>query len=134
MYKSVIEQINYLQQKRISSISFNKNRLDLVTNTPLPTHSSGLYWIYTKHTDQDFLNSIPSTKKGSINFKNRTNLHSSLNYVCDMNIDSFRVVYNGIGGVGKKGHGGLRERILQEFRGGAGTGSLAINASPYTQV
>jgi len=126
MYKPVIEQINNLQQTRISSVRFNNNQLKLITNTTLPTHSSGLYWIYTKHTDQEFLNSIPSTKEGSINFKDRTNLHSSLKYVCNMNMDGFRVVYNGIGGVGEKGYGGLRERILEEFRGGEGTGLLPL--------
>ncbi|WP_458723595.1 hypothetical protein [Pseudomonas brenneri] len=50
----------------------------------------------------------------------------NLGMICDRRVGDFRVVYNGIGGIGLKGHGGLRERILQEFRGGNGTGSLAI--------
>jgi hypothetical protein len=39
-----------------------------------------------------------------------------------------------VGGIGIKGHGGLRERIRQEFNGGSGTGSLAISHTSLSEL
>lgn len=117
MYKSIIENINTLQESRISTVCQN-GKLKLPDKFP-PTKQEGLYWIYAKYTDQDFLNSIKSPQKNSVDLKNRVNRHLLLNNICNKKVDEFRVVYNGIGG-------SLRNRILAEFRGGEGTGSLAV--------
>jgi len=95
----------------------------------LDTMQDGLYWIYTSYTNSELLNSRPSQKPGSIDFADRVATHRDLQHICTRTVDGFNLVYNGIGGVGPKGSGGLRERILQEYRGGDGTGSLAINDS-----
>lgn len=50
----------------------------------------------------------------------------SLANICRAEVEGFRLVYNGIGGIGRKGTGGLRERIFQECKGGEGTGTLGI--------
>lgn len=127
MYKEAIEKMHLLQRMRLMSVSLKGNRLSLPSE--LCTKQSGLYWIYTTHSNDDLLNATPSTKKGSVNFANLVALHADLSKMCGDEVDGFRVVYNGIGGVGRCGGGGLRERILEEFRGGEGTGALAIRDS-----
>jgi hypothetical protein len=57
-----------------------------------------------------------------------------LSHICNITDQGFRIVYNGIGGVGNKGSGGLKERILQELSGGKGTGSLAIKKSSLSDL
>jgi hypothetical protein len=109
-----------------------KNRLSLDDGPA--TKQCGLYWIYTTYSNCDFLAATPSTKRGSINFKNLALRHTDLSNVCTNKVGKHRLVYNGIGGTGKKGHGGLRERILEEFRGGEGTGSLAIRGSSLSNL
>jgi len=47
---------------------------------------------------------------------------------------AFKLVYNGIGGTGTGGSGGLRERILGQFSGGDGTGSLAMRKSSLNDL
>lgn len=123
-YRDILEKLHALQRSRVSSIEIANKRLALA-NGP-PTRQSGLYWIYTTYTDNDFQHASPSSKKGSVDFKRLACRHSRLANICTDSLDNFRVVYNGIGGVGSKGGGGLRERILAEFRGGEGTGSLAV--------
>lgn len=132
MYKTTIEQINTLQETRLAQILLRRKRLCL-SDSPV-TKQNGLYWIYTRYTNQDFLTSTPSTKEASVDYKRIATCHSQLNNVCQRQIDKFRLVYNGIGGLGPKGYGGLRERILGEFRGGKGTGSLAIADSSLNDL
>lgn len=132
MYKNVIENLHSIQESRLSTISFNNNRLSLPKN--LPTYTDGLYWIYTDYSDQDLLGASSSTKKNAVNFNSLVQRHTGLTNLCKQAVNDFRVVYNGIGGCGLKGSGGLRERILAEFRGGVGTGSLAINDSSLNNL
>lgn len=121
-----------MQESRLCSVSQRNGRLNL-SNGP-ETKQSGLYWIYTTYTDNELLASTPSSKRNSVDFKNIITRHSQLVHVCNRQVQEFRLVYNGIGGLGPKGHGGLRERILGEFRGGNGTGSLAINGSSLNDL
>lgn len=132
MYKDVIEAMNTLQESRLRSVTLKGTRLDLVDGPP--TKQDGLYWIYTQHTNAEFLVSTPSTKRASVDFRRLVARHASLQNICTRSADGFRLVYNGIGGLGPKGHGGLRERILGEFRGGNGTGSLAIRGSSLSEL
>jgi len=132
MYLKTIEAINSKQQSRLTRIKLNGSRLKY-DNGP-KTKCAGLYWIYAKYSDDDFLKSTPCSKKGSVNFASLVNQHKNLYNICKVIEDDFRLVYNGIGGPGSRGYGGLRERILEEFRGGEGTGSLAIKDSSLNDL
>lgn len=132
MLQSLIEEIDSLQKKRLSAISFTNNKLKYDEGPK--TKEDGMYWIYTNHCDKDFIDSVPCAKKGSIVFSCVVNNNLGVNELCQDEINGFRLVYSGIGGVGPKGSGGLRERILEEYRGGSGTGSLAIKGSSLSDL
>jgi len=132
VYKGIVEKVNSLQQTRLEPIAFVNNRLRYAGGPG--TRCDGLYWIYTSYTEEDILTSRPSAKAGSIDLSAMVRRHSALSNICKVSIEGFRLVYNGIGGIGPKGHGGLRERILGEYRGGDGTGSLAINDSSLNDL
>jgi hypothetical protein len=132
MYKSVVEELNNIQEQRLTVINVKNGRI-IYPDGP-PTKESGLYWIYTTYTDEDFLAASPSLKTKSVNFHNLIKRHFGLKNICQKKVDGFRLVYNGIGGTGQKGYGGLRERILEEFRGGEKTGSLAIMDSSVNDL
>lgn len=133
VHREAIEATHQLQLTRLREISLSeKGRLNF-ENGP-NTKSNGLYWIYSSYTDEELSESKPCEKAGSIDFSAMITRHHALNNVCKIEADGFRLVYNGIGGVGPKGHGGLRERILEEFRGGNGTGSLAICGSSLNDL
>jgi hypothetical protein len=127
MYKETIEKMHSLQRTRLKTIGVKDSRLSLDDGPA--TKQSGLYWIYTTHSNKDLLSATPSSKRGSINFAEVISRHADLSNVCTDHVGEYRLVYNGIGGTGSKGKGGLRERIMGEFRGGEGTGSLAIRGS-----
>lgn len=132
MYQPLIEEIDRLQRKRLSIVSLEENKLTF-TDGP-ETKKDGLYWIYTDYSDNDLIESNPCSKKGSINFSDMVVRNSDIKELCQEQVGSFRLVYSGIGGVGSKGYGGLRERILEEYRGGSGTGSLAIKDSSLSDL
>lgn len=132
MFKNSIESMNALQMNRLSSVTLTNSGLKIGVNPP--TKSSGLYWIYTSYSNAELAASTPCPKAGSVEFRELIECHQELNHICKTSINGYRVVYNGIGGVGPKGHGGLRERILEEFRGGQGTGSLAINGTSVNNL
>jgi hypothetical protein len=129
MYKDIIEKMHALQKTRLS---MNNDRLSLEDGPS--TKQCGLYWIYSTYSNADLLRATPSPKRGAVNFADLVTRHTDLSNVCTDRIDEYHIVYNGIGGIGKKGHGGLRERILGEFRGGEGTGSLAIRDSSINNL
>lgn len=133
MFKNVIEQIHHLQIARLKTLSLNRNGRLIMHDGPR-TKMSGLYWIYTNYTNDELLHSNCCEQHGSINIANLVSRHTDLSNVCTINVDGFKTVYNGIGGTGDRGRGGLRERIQAEFRGGAGTGSLAINKSSLNDL
>lgn len=132
MYQGTIESINRLQEARLRSITRHNDRLKLIDGPA--TKIDGLYWIYTTHSDADLLAAAPSPKASAVNFGAMVNRHAFLSHVCRHSVGGYRLVYNGIGGLGPKGHGGLRERILSEFRGAKGTGSLAITDSSLDKL
>jgi hypothetical protein len=85
-----------------------------------------LYWLYTSYSFDELKKSKKAQLTGAVDLSNLTILRSDLSFIYRTKNDGFSLAYNGVGGVGPKGKGGLRERILQEFSGGHGTGSLAI--------
>jgi len=132
MYQEVIEQIDCLQRSRLARVLLENKQLKYCDGPA--TKENGMYWIYTDYSCKDLIKSTPCPKKGSINFSTLTSRNSELKELCQVKINNFRLVYSGIGGVGQKGHGGLRERILEEYRGGSGTGSLAIKGSSLSDL
>lgn len=124
MYCQTLEAVNKLQESRLRTIACKGGRL--VLDDGPPTKTDGLYWLYTSYTEADMRACRPSAKRKSAAINRIASERQGLNMICAREVHGFRVVYNGIGGLGPRGHGGLRERILQEFRGGEGTGSLAI--------
>lgn len=132
MYKSIIEKLHTDQEGRLRTVGLRNQRLSLLDGPP--TKQDGLYWIYTTYSDAELLAAKASTKKNSVNFGSVVARHAELAHVCSQTVGAFRVVYNGIGGLGPGGYGGLRERILGEFRGGDGTGSLAIKDSSLNNL
>lgn len=124
MFHLTLEALNTLQEGRLSSVMKPSDRLKMGGGPP--SKSNGLYWLYTSYSDAEIRSATPSLKNKSVPINILATYRENLGMVCNRRVGDFRVVYNGIGGVGPKGHGGLRERILEEFRGGEGTGSLAI--------
>jgi hypothetical protein len=124
MFQLTLEALNRIQEDRLCRVAKSGNRLQLESGPPAKV--DGLYWLYTSYTNAELSSAVPSQKRNSVPINTIAARRENLGMICSRRVDSFRVVYNGIGGVGPKGHGGLRERILQEFRGGEGTGSLAI--------
>lgn len=133
MYEDLIVRIDRIQRERLRQISTSKTgRLNLHDGPD--THVDGMYWIYTDHTDADLIASTPARLRGAIDFCRSVRRHCDNTHVCNVDAGGFRVVYSGIGGVGESEEGGLRERILGEFRGGSGTGSLAIHKSSLSDL
>ncbi len=132
MYQSLIHKTNELQRERLSCVSIEKGKLSYKDGPA--TKEDGMYWIYTDHCTDDLIKSNKCSKKGSISFKDMVTKNTDIKELCKEKVDDFSLVYSGIGGVGLKGHGGLRERILEEYRGGSGTGSLAINGSSLSDL
>jgi hypothetical protein len=132
MYKTLIDKMDCLQRTRLSCAALEKGRLQYFGG-PV-RKQDGMYWIYTEHSNDDLIQSRPCSKKGSIDFSALTLRNSNIKELCQYEVDGFRLVYSGIGGLGRKGQGGLRERILEEFRGGSGTGSLAIKGSSLSEL
>lgn len=112
-----------LRKQRILPVSEN-GKLSLPSS--LPTGVNGLYWLYTSYDIEAIKSCTPSSQNNSVNISKLATLHDGLSNVCSIQHKNFTLVYNGVGGVGSKGKGGLRERIQQEFNGGQGTGSLGI--------
>jgi hypothetical protein len=129
--RSKIWEIDQIRSKRLLSISGTaKTSLE----NPPGTNFYGLYWIYTNYTLFDLINSTKAPFKGAIPIADLAKDRQCLAHICNINDQGCRIVYNGIGGVGNKGTGGLKERILQQFSGGVGTGSLAIKKSSLSDL
>lgn len=125
MYLETLSSINDTQEGRLRRITKSaKGRLELEDGPP--TKADGLYWLYTNYKVEDLCASQPSPKRKAVPVNRIASERKGLDMVCNRHVGEFWLVYNGIGGLGARGYGGLRERIFGEFRGGEGTGSLAI--------
>lgn len=121
--RDYLEKFERLRSQRVLPVSENG---ELKLSKDLPTKVNGLYWLYTSYDIGTIKNCTKSPQKNSVNIPELATLHHGLSGICTITYDNLLLVYNGVGGVGSKGHGGLRERIQQEFNGGDGTGSLGI--------
>ena len=132
MYKQTLESIHTLQLRRLEQFTLKDDRLSLTKN--LPNRADGLYWLYTEYTYNELCYATSSRLRSSVDIGRLANAHHGLAHVCSIEVNGFRLVYNGIGGVGAKGSGGLRERIQGEVNGGEGTGSLAIRRTSLSDL
>ncbi len=130
--QSIISQIDRLRSQRFLTVS-SKNHKTSLQDQPV-AKCYGLYWLYASYTFAEIANASKAPTKGAVDIPELAQNRQDLAHVCRVNVDGFTLVYNGIGGVGPKGTGGLRERILQEFSGGEGTGSLAISKSSLSDL
>lgn len=124
VFCQTLETLNAVQEGRLQPISRQVGRLALDGGPA--TKTDGFYWLYTSYTEAEMCACTPSSKRKAVAIDRLVSERQGLKMICSREVSGFRLVYNGIGGVGPKGYGGLRERIFQEFRGGEGTGSLAI--------
>jgi hypothetical protein len=133
MYLTAIEVMHTLQNNRIQPLRLAPNG-DLDVGAFPPTRCNGFYWIYTSYTLEELVQCNPSYQQGAVQIPLVAAIHGRLAKTCRIEVDGFRVVYNGIGGVGPKRSGGLRERICGEFTGGQGTGSLGVLRSSLNDL
>lgn len=121
MPRNILPRIEAIRQTRLLSVSRNDKDHIQFESAP-PTKTSGFYWIYTDYSLDELEACIPSTAKSAVNIARLAKLHRDLPYVCSIQMDGFRLVYNGISGQSL----GIRERLGQHFNGGEGTGALHI--------
>lgn len=124
-YLKIIEIINRHQAQNILTFDTINNRTRLL-GAELPRQQNGLYWFWTSFDQNDLINCIrPTNIRGEINISRLARERNFMSKLCDQRRENFSVVYNGRGGGNSVGYG-LRERILQEIKGQAGTGSVSI--------
>ena len=121
MPRNLLTQIEIIRLQRLLPIVRNNHNQLSIENAP-PTKSAGFYWIYTNYSQPDFEQQTGPACKNAVDIGLLSRLHCGLANTCKIHTEGFRLVYNGIAGIGT----GLRERIHQHFNGGNGTGSLAI--------
>jgi len=126
MFLATLENLNRIQEARLSAIQLAGELKRLSWKQGPPTRQCGLYWVYTSHSEEELRAALPAPNRGAVPVAVLAQHRNSLANICKREVDGFRLVYNGIGGLGKKGTGGLRERVLQECKGGEGTGTLGI--------
>lgn len=121
MPKVLLPQIEKIRQTRFLTIGRDNRGQLAIQNSP-PTKSAGFYWIYSNYSQTDLERQQEPACSNAIDIGLLAQLHCGLANSCNIDLDDFKLVYNGIAGVGT----GLRERLHQHFNGGEGTGSLAI--------
>ncbi len=123
--RALLGRIDRLRATRLLEITVDTNgRLKLWQ--PPHTKCCGLYWLYTSYSLDQIASATRAPMHGAVDIAALVKNRRGLANIHRQPIGRFKLVYNGVGGIGVKGHGGLRERIHQEFNGGSGTGSLAI--------
>ena len=124
MSRSFLQQVENVRSSRLLSLSRKNNRKPLqIENSPPPTKSAGLYWIYTSYDLDDLQNCDACSDVGAIDIAPLVTFHKGLHNICTIEQEGFTLVYNGMAGSSC----GLRGRIHQHFNGGKGTGCLSIN-------
>lgn len=121
MPRILLPQIEHFRQERFLKISRNQRNHLAIESSP-PKKTAGFYWIYTNYSQFDLEQQQGPACNNAVNIGKLAHLHCDLANICNIRTGEFRIVYNGIAGVGT----GIRERLGQHFNGGKGTGSLAI--------
>jgi hypothetical protein len=125
----VMQQIENFRATRHLSIDRDKSG-NLAINNPPPVKAAGMYWFYTSYTIEELKACAISGNPGVIPINHMARLHEGLPHVSTIEIEGFRLVYNGIAGATL----GLRGRIHQHFNGGVGTGCLSILRSSVNDL
>jgi hypothetical protein len=125
----MLQQIENIKKKE-GLLSVSRDEHGNLAIKPLPDKVAGMYWLYTNYTIEDLKDCTVSTDIGAIPIARIANLHKNLPHVSAMEIDGFKLVYNGIAGTGL----GLRGRVHQHFNGGKGTGCLSITKSSVNNL
>ena len=124
--KNILEKIQERQLETFCSEEDFRHKKPLI----LPTNRCGLYWIWSNLSDDNLQKMSPEINDSDVPISKLVTQRHGLTNICriaqEIAQKKFTIVYNGIGGYGKTS-GGLRERILQEFKGGKGTGSLNLS-------
>ena len=120
-----LEKIESKRKERLLTVSSTNKGRTILANGP-SRGANGFYWLFTNYSINEIQRCDRGNQTGSVDMKQLALHHEGLKHICKIECHGFRLVYNGIGGLGKKKTGGLKERILQEFNGGEKTGSLAI--------
>ena len=129
-----LDLVNRIDEKRISRflpIQENTNG-DTVIDGP-QKGCAGIYFFYTSYSD-DELASVPALSGQAVPIAKLAKAHRGLPHTCSLVHESFRLVYNGIGGF-NGGSYDLRTRILQEISStDERTGSLCIRQSKVNDL
>lgn len=118
----VLQQIEDCRASRLLAIVRSASG-DLAIDVAPPVKTAGMYWIFTSYTIEELKYCNVSADPGAIPINRMAKLHEGLPHVSLIEIDGFKLVYNGIAGTTL----GLRGRIHQHFNGGVGTGCLSIH-------
>ncbi len=112
--KEILKQINDKQLSTFCTLKeFYKNKEHY---NKLPLKNRGLYWIWTKIPFPELAQLQTRISTQEVPFQKLLNNRRDLEHVCKIEQNSFRLVYNGIGGYTKEPASfGLRERINQEI-------------------
>lgn len=110
--KKVLDEINKIQLKNYCNANEFRNNSKL-------GKGRGIYWVWTNLTF-DELKTTKETHNGEVPIGKLIKEREELKCICNIKINDFRVVYNGIGGykgktVKDKCSYDLRGRINQEF-------------------
>jgi hypothetical protein len=123
--KSILEQINEVQLRTLCDLESFKNRNHL---NSLPTKHRGLYWLWSNFTLDELENTTAININKEVPINQLISHRKNLNNICNIKVQDYLIVYNGIGGYNKlPAEFGLRERINQEIiANGTTVGTLNI--------
>jgi len=110
--KSILAEIQNRQLDTFCMLEEFRYKRPLV----LPRGHCGLYWIWSNLTLDDLQN-MPTSRKTEVPISELVRQQRGSTKICKIKLKKFTIVYNGIGGKKPSAKsGGLRERILQEFK------------------
>lgn len=121
MPRDLLPRVEKVRSSRLLR-AFRNTRNHLQFDDAPPTFVSGFYWIYTNYSLDEIEGCTASPLDNAVDIPLMAKLHRDLGNVCDIQVDGFRLIYNGIA----RASVGIRERLGQHFNGGDGTGSLHI--------
>jgi len=121
-YQIILKEIHEKQLETFCSVKKFRKNTDLLKN------HRGLYWIWTNLSFSDLKDITTTENPKEVPVPKLVKLRENLtNIYRTLNNNNFTIIYNGIGGYGKKYVTSLRDRINQElFCNAKGTGTLNL--------
>lgn len=108
--------INKIQERQIETFQLVSDFQDWKSKPNLPTKRRGLYWIWTNHSSESLQTILTKADTKEVPITELVTRRHQLENICNVSINGFKIVYNGIGGYKKEPPAfGLRERINQEL-------------------